>query len=214
MDSKTFTFTEGGGDITPGVSITPTDEPTPTVDPSPVKLDMDVKFQGIIGKPAGSDKMSVVVKLAGGSLNSPQVASPKVLIADGNGTFKGTVGFNATAGSGHHLLIKGPRHLQKRVCASNPTESAPGSYHCTGGAITLALGGNPLNLSGIRLLVGDLPITTQDGVVDSKDAVYIRNNLGKTDADIRAAADLNQDGIVDSQDYSLVVASLHQVDEE
>jgi hypothetical protein len=44
-------------------------------------------------------------------------------------------------------------------------------------------------------LAGDLPVNgTQDGVVDSLDTSYIRNNLGKTDPTVVSIADLNLDG--------------------
>jgi hypothetical protein len=75
---------------------------------------------------------------------------------------------------------------------------------------------NNLDFSRIYLLAGDMPVSGgQDGVVDSLDTSYIRNNLGKTDSGVLAIADLNLDGKVDTQDWSLVIAALSvRADEE
>ncbi len=176
----------------------------------PVKLNLQTRFQGITGKPRGTDKMTVKVKLAAASLGDNQPTSSATLTADDSGVFKGTAGFDVPAAPGYYLLVKGPRHVQKKICVSAPTEGTVGTYRCAAGQVTLALGDNPADLSGIRLLVGDLPLSEggQNGVIDAADISYIRQNLGKTDASVVAVGDLNQDGVVDSQDYSLIIASL------
>jgi hypothetical protein len=73
-----------------------------------------------------------------------------------------------------------------------------------------------LDFSKIYLLGGDLPVNgLQDGVVDSLDTSYIRNNLGKTDADVISIADINLDGRIDTQDWSAVIYALSvKTDEE
>ncbi len=70
-----------------------------------------------------------------------------------------------------------------------------------------------VDLSNILLLAGDIPI--QNGIVDSVDIAFIRQNLGNQDQATKARGDLNYDGIIDAQDYSLILASLaFKYDEE
>jgi hypothetical protein len=150
-----------------------------------------------------------------------QVTNAKIVrtgdfTADANGIWTGKVmvdlppSLNA-AQSRFKLLIKGPKHLQKRICDSAPKESYPGTYHCEVGNITLnPSASNDLDLSGIYLLVGDLPQQdgTQDGIVNSFDTSLILQLFGKTDQASLAQADLNLDGVINPQDYSLVIAAL------
>lgn len=132
-------------------------------------------------------------------------------IAAADGEWSGTAAFDTT-GSNYKVYAKGPKHLQKKICDATPTEIVPGTYRCSTGNIILAVGTNNLDFSGIRLLVGDLPeqgTTGQNGIVDSFDLSFIRQNLGKTDPAVLAIGDLNFDGIIDTQDFSLVIASLN-----
>jgi hypothetical protein len=112
--------------------------------------------------------------------------------------------------------VKGPKHLQKKICDAAPSETSGGTYHCGEGKINLKAGDNDLNLSGILMLVGDLPENgTQNGIIDSYDTSYVRQHLQSTKADELAIADVNYDGVIDGQDYSLVLASLSiKYDEE
>ena len=119
----------------------------------------------------------------------------------------------AVAGTGYTLYVKGPRHLQKKICVNTPTETAIGTYRCSNGIIILSATENTFDLSKIMLLVGDLP--KQDGVVDSYDTSYIRQSLGSILIKDLDTADVNRDGIVDTQDMSLVIQALNvKYDEE
>ena len=139
-----------------------------------------------------------------GFLSAPQVGT---FTSDANGIWSGAVGFNdVTPGTGYRIYVKGPKHLQKKLCEAQPVETAAGTYRCADGKITIASGQNTFDFSKVYLLVGDLP--TQNGVVDSYDTSYIKLNLGAKDAKALQTADLNLDGIVDTQDYSLVIAAL------
>ena len=128
-------------------------------------------------------------------------------VANDSGIWSGDVTFTGVLTAHKYaLLIKGPYHIQKKVCGEKPTEKDPGTYRCIRGNIALVKGNNDADLSGIIMLAGDLP--TQDGSVTAYDTSLIKNNLGKTDADTLAKADVNRDGRVDTQDYSLVIAAL------
>ncbi|MEN9328340.1 MAG: Dockerin type domain [Candidatus Parcubacteria bacterium] len=172
-------------------------------------LAMKLKFQGIIKKPDDRyNLLKVKVTVAGGP-NGREFTDSKIVDfrSDASGIWTATGGFNAPAGNNYKVYIKGPKHLQKKVCQSTPTETYGGTYRCSEvGTITLASGNNNLDFSGILQMVGDLP--DQNGIVDSYDIAYLRTGLGATDPKSVATADLNLDGIVDSQDYSLLIASL------
>ncbi len=177
-----------------------------------VTLALKLKFQGV-RQITGLIMPSVKVTLSGGGLNS-DIAKTADFTSDSNGLFSGSVIFeNVPLRGGYKVLIKGPMHVQKKVCKSTPTETSGGFYTCATGQITLTSGINNLDFSGIEFLVGDIP--EQDGVVDSYDISFIRQNLGSKEAKILAKGDVNLDGIVDSQDYSLLIASLSvKTDEE
>ena len=141
-----------------GSSITTNSTPSP----DSVNLNIKLKFQGITRNPAASDTMDVRVKLGGTQSTEYKTATFTV---DDNGVWSGSVSFNTAPGSGYIVYIKGPKHIQKKVCVNNPSESYPGSYRCAVGEITLNAGVNDLDFSRIFMLAGDLP--QQDGVVNS-----------------------------------------------
>ncbi|PIZ65644.1 hypothetical protein COY14_01950 [Candidatus Roizmanbacteria bacterium CG_4_10_14_0_2_um_filter_36_9] len=103
-------------------------------------------------------------------------------------------------------MIKGPKHLQKKICVNNPLEVIPGTYNCKKGEITLQNGEQTLDFLGIYLLAGDLPL--QNGLIDAVDIIYVKSNLGSKDPEVVSRADLNLDGIVDSQDYTMIINAL------
>lgn len=181
-----------------------------TGDPAPYLINLKLKLQGILTKPAeefNKLKMKVsVVPPNGSKFETSEVAD---FVAHESGVWSGSVKIpplTAYGGKGFKLFVKGPKHIQKRICIDTPQESFPGTYHCENGQIELQPGTNDLDFSGIYLLVGDLP--QQDGVVNSYDVSLVRNNIGSKEPAILALADLNLDGIVDTQDYSLVIAAL------
>ncbi len=246
VEYATFTVNGTGPTVTPGgptVTKAPTATPGgPTATPRPtspvvtgtsgnVKLNMKVKFQGIIAKPASDtlNKLSVKVKLLNELTNQETDYQTIEFIADDSGIWSGSGSFNVfsdgnyitnatdtdTTKSSPSLLaqytvyIKGPYHIQKKICDTIPTETAGGTYRCSKGNITLISADNDLDFSGIILLAGDLPV--QDGSVTAYDTSLIYNNLGKTDNDI---CDVNRDGRCDTQDFSLVIASLSVKNDE
>ena len=197
-----------------GATPTPTPASSctiPTGTPS-ATLNLKLKFQGIAKKPADAyNKMPVKITVAapGGVIMATSCGD---FTSGDTGIWSANVPLNldmlktASAAPGLKILVKGPKHLQKKVCGGTPTETAPGTYSCSDGNITLNTVANNLDFSGITLLSGDLP--TQDGIVDSYDISLIRNNLGKTDAATLVLCDINLDGVCNTQDYSLLIAAL------
>ncbi|MDP1615341.1 MAG: dockerin type I domain-containing protein, partial [Methylococcales bacterium] len=191
--------------------------PTPTPSDIPVTgntvLDLKLKFQGIGSKPDDSRNfMNVKFTLSGADLSTPLVKSG-TFRSDANGVWTGKVGFDLTspANKKYILYIKGPKHVQKKICDNAPSESSGGTYRCGTANMTLALGdNNKFDLSKVLLLSGDIygPDKVQDGIVNSVDISYVKNNLRKTDASVLAVCDINLDGKCDTQDYSLIISAL------
>jgi len=200
--------------------------PTPTQASGGVSLNLKLKFQGIMQPPARSNQrtMPVKIKVGGGNLTQPITVSANFSFTTNRNSdtnpyiWQGSVNLppSVSPGNNYYLLVKGPKHIQKRICTNSPSETSPGSYRCFSGQIQLQSGVNNLDFSRIYLLAGDIPVSGgQDGVVNSLDTSYIRNNLGKTDSGVLAIADLNLDGKLDTQDWSLVIAALSvRADEE
>lgn len=192
---------------------TPTPTPTGSIPVTGnVKITLKLKFQGIGGKPADArNSMNVKFTLGGADL-ATQLVKSGTFTSDANGVWTGKVGFDLTAPAGkkYTLYIKGPKHVQKKICDVAPTENAAGTYRCSNSNVTLAVGENTLDISKVLLLSGDVygPNKVQDGVVNAVDISYIKNNLGKTDAGILGICDINLDGKCDTQDYSLIISAL------
>jgi hypothetical protein len=210
----------------------PTSIPPSPPPEGPVTISLKLKFQGIMKRPADQFNNLVVKVTAFGpppivaaKLNEateesrpvpePQanICSQKVnFVADDNGVWSGTISCpNLVPGPDYKILVKGPKHIQKKICNQTPTETYPGSYRCEQekvmlNPIILKPGVNNLDFSGIYLLVGDLP--DQDGIVNSADVSQIRLCLNHGDTDCLRLTDLNLDGVVNAQDYSLVIGAL------
>lgn len=187
-------------------TVTPSTGPSVTPNSNDLNLNMKIRLQGVLRKPAAGDSIPVSVSLVNYQDGITTQTKSGTFSVDDNGIWSGSVAFTAPAATHYYLLVKGPKHLAKKICESTPRETSPGSYRCGEGKISLVKGNNALDFSNVYMLLGDLP--DQDGVVDSYDISYIRNNLGNADANVTKIGDLNYDGRVDSQDYSLVIASL------
>ena len=199
--------TGGGGGAAPAAPAQPAPAAkSPTTAPvtGNVTLNLKLKFQGITSQPASQfNSMKVKVSL------SDTVSTTGDFTADTNGIWSGKVSFtNVPIGTPLSIFVKGPKHLQKRICVANPTETKGGTFTCQNGTITLVAGDNNLNFSNIILLAGDLPDPQQDGVVDSSDISFLRQHLTSTDSNDLVIGDLNLDGVITTQDYSLAIAAL------
>ncbi len=198
-----------------------TSTPTPTPDPSTgnAKLTLQVRFQGITSIPSTTTTQTakIIIKKQETTIDEGTINFNYDTMATESavGTWIGTGYFDIPAGSGYYILIKGPKHVQKKICVNSPTEGKglEGTYSCSVGNITINKDTTTLDFSNIMLLAGDLP--GQDGVVNSYDISLVQNNLGSTDSNILAKADINLDGRINTQDYSLIIYALSiRTDEE
>lgn len=215
INSSQITVSSTGAS-TPTPTRTPTRTPTPaptrTPTPQPnatnLTLNLSLRFQGIVNQcPVNNKKIKVKVKL-GGRTNTEYKSTD---FSCNQGKWTGSLTFNATPGSGYIVYVKGEKHLQKKICDKTPQESrlGPGTYNCRSGQITLNSGTNNLNFTGIVNLYGDLPVGgEQDGVINSLDSSFIRNNLGKNDPQVLAICDGNLDNKCDTQDWSMLIMAL------
>jgi len=190
----------------------------PPLDMTKVNIALKLKLQGVrqgtFSQQYSHLKFGVAVGAVGKD-NTDFVKSD--FIHKGSGVYEGIVTFDPTQvarGSTYKLLIKGPKHIAKRFC----TPQASGNdYFCAGnaGALFLGPGIHSFDYSTVSLAPGDLPLDgQQDGVVDSSDLTFIRQNLGKKEADVLRIGDLNLDGIIDTQDFSLVINNLINNEDE
>ncbi len=174
-------------------------------------LAFKLKFQGVDGYPKGGKTVPFKVKLQGPTSTGYQSGT---LTVNNQGVWEGNVSFtNIVVGSStkYTVFVKVGKHLQKRVCASDPSETSGGTYNCSESNMPITSGTNNLDFSGILMLVGDLPSSTgeQNGVVDSYDISFVLNHLGSTVESELAIGDLNFDGVIDTQDRSLIIQSLN-----
>ncbi|NTU72963.1 hypothetical protein HGB07_02185 [Candidatus Roizmanbacteria bacterium] len=192
--------------------------PTTAIGPDMIRLIMSIRFQGVTEAPVSQFKtINVRVGLAkkGEDPTYKQVS----FAASETGIWTGNADFTAAAGTNYIVYVKGPKHLQKKICDALPTEDStkPGTYHCLNNAITLKQGDNNLNFSGIALLAGDLPdqSNTQQGLIDSTTLTRITTYFGKKDAASLNVADVDMNGRINTQDYVYVLRALSiKYDEE
>ncbi|MBP9690783.1 hypothetical protein KBD81_01745 [Candidatus Woesebacteria bacterium] len=164
-------------------------------------------FQGIIDTPRGPTKRIIAaVKISGSSGGSQTFSIP--FEAQAGGVWQATQQVKGISNlEKFTITLKGSKHLSKTICSARPVETVGGTYQCNGEeGFEIVTGDNQIDLTNIVLLAGDLP--KQNGVVDSADIVYIRENFGNTNSDVLSRGDLNMDGIVDTQDYAMVLAAL------
>lgn len=177
-----------------------------------VTLNIKLKFQGITtgGKPA----MDVKVNLAGIGFTAP-ISGVVTFTQDGQqpSIWNGRVTTITPTGVNYpyRVFIKGPKHVQKKICEIQPSAESlgtEGTYSCGDGKIILNQGENTLDFSGVYQIVGDVP--PQDGVVNARDLAVIRNNLNSSDQ----SCDVNLDGQCNAQDYALVIFGLSSKPDE
>ncbi|MCA9371783.1 hypothetical protein KC726_02690 [Candidatus Woesebacteria bacterium] len=217
--TKTPTPTNAGPTPTktPGPTKTPTPS-GPTISPQPtqqitppqdehVAVTYKLHLQGISKTPKRTSEVAVQITLLDDQNNTIETRTENFIFQD-NGVWTASVDYTSLdlAGQTVSILLKPGFHLQRHICDNTPRENLPGSYQCSTPAIILNAGGNTIDTSGVEMLAGDLP--PQDGLINSQDLVYVRNNLGSTSPEVIAKADVNFDGIVDAQDYGLILYAL------
>ena len=125
---------------------------------------------------------------------------------------------NFNPGTGRAILVKGPKHIQKKFCVHNPIEQAEEGlpYNCVGkkGRIALTPGTDTIDFSNVLLQAGDLPGSNgQDGVVNAHDVSLvlnmIRNGKSTLPADLMVA-DMDLNGVVNAKDRSYIIETLEE----
>ncbi len=189
-------------------SLTPPTTPPITSPAGNTTLNFKLKFQGITTGNIADAYKTMAVKIILKTRDEAVATRSANFSVDVNGIWSGTTNVDLTSGAGsvYSILIKGPMHIQRKICTNMPKETSPGTYSCGVGTISLSEGENNLDFSGIMMMAGDLPLPQtggQDGIADAVDIGYIINNLGKTDDATVAIADLNRNGGVDAADFSI-----------
>lgn len=169
------------------------------------KVNYRIKFQGITGQPKNAN--SINTKLAIYQTNGKQIDTRSVTFTpQADGTWVADTEYKNIPNIDYYVTIKGPKHLQKKICEINPKETISGTYRCKDGKIKFKEGNNTFDFSQIYMLAGDIPL--QNGIIDAVDIIYIRSNFGSQSAEVVTRGDLNYDGIVDSQDYTIILNAL------
>lgn len=169
-----------------------------------VALTLKIRMQGIESKPKSTEAQ--LVRIGVGGVDLPEIIYKRVLFTPSdNGIWEGKALFDVPAGSSYKVLVKGPRHLQKKYCDNSPTEAEPGQYICPQEQIELKKGENLLDFSKVMQLAGDV---NQDGVVNSQDILSIRNNIGSYNIDNLIVGDMNNDGVINAVDDTLIIYTL------
>lgn len=196
---------------TPTHTPTPTQTPTPTPTPTPsfvnMRVNLRLKFQGIRRRPSDNlNNLLVKITFKNEKKSINETVEKNFRTNDQLIWFSDPIEVNLPPDNNYALLIKGPKHLQKKICHNNPQEESGGKYLCRNFQIQLDQGDNFLDFSPITLFAGDLP--NQDNILNSYDLSLVRNNLGKNDQETLSKADINLDGVVDSQDFSLLLSAM------
>lgn len=199
------------------VQILPTVRSIAQVNPIPTSaiisqntLTILLRFQGISTKPKRTSILPIMVTVTGGQLVAPFTQTVQ-FTADTQGIWKGTMSSSSIPqGSGYALSVQGPYYLKKKICHQSPREQKSGSYSCTDGQISIMSGSHTIDASSITLLTGDLPSAdgAQDGVINSRDAVFVRSNLLSQDQKIRDKADIDFNNEINVIDYALVLKAI------
>ena len=194
---------------------TETPEPEPTDRPEPtsgkLQLTIRLRFQGVNYDNATIDALPVKVGLMS-RFSQARFKTP-VFYLNTDGTWTGFVEYDTLDEDGYCLLIKGPYHIQRKVCHSRPTEQDPGSYRPGDNYMALESGNTQLDFSNITMFVGDLG--DQDGVVNSIDIGACKYFYDRDDEAALTIADSNLDGVVNTLDCDLIFLALkYKYDEE
>lgn len=178
---------------------------SPTLPEGNTNIDLKIRFQGINKKPKTPLFLLVNISLVDDKGKRQSGIFP--FSSDENGIWVGKVIFNLPkTKSKYYFLIKGPKHLQKKICDEKPMEKDEGYYYCEEPKIELSSGNYSFDFSKITLLAGDLP--KQDGIVNALDLAQVRQYLSLTSLNDVLVGDVNYDGIINTQDYSMILYTL------
>ncbi len=173
----------------------------------PVLVELKLKFQGITKKPKDElNRMKVKVSLTNDAIKTP-IVSTGDFTSDDSGIWSGRVFFTSVPYGDYYILVKGPKHVQRKICTATPSESYSGGYKCNlGEFITINQEIYSFDFTGIYMLPGDTP--NQDGIVNSYDFSNIINKLNKLDYGSIETSDMNLDGVINALDYGIITQAL------
>lgn len=212
--------------------------PTATKGPSLGILKFRIKFQGValnnivsVANTTQQVRVFVIKQIAdpqtnlgvqtisSTQFNNVVVRTTGDVDANGIAIWEGQVELDGvTADTQYSILIKGPRHLQRKFCENQPTEQAEEGlpYRCLGsGKISLQAGINQFDFSGVLLQAGDLPTTNglQDGIINLHDVSVVlnmvRSGISTNPADL-LVADMDLNGVVNAKDRSYLIETLEE----
>lgn len=223
---------------TPRPTVTQRPTPTPTVPKQAVGiLKFRIKFQGVelanivdIANTTQKVRVVVVKQIVDQTSKAVQTISSTafkdVVVrttgeTDQNGIalWEGQVEvYDFLVGNEYSLLIKGPKHLQKKFCQNNPQEQPEQGlpYHCVEkGKLTIKEGINTYDFSGVLLQAGDLPTTEglQDSIINLHDVSALLNMIRdgiNTAPENLIIADIDLNGVINTKDRSYLIETLEE----
>ncbi len=175
-----------------------------------VRLSLKLRLQGITQKPRAREKLPIQIRVWRNSMKNecqPDYCKNTEFRVDDKGIFSGNVEFNVNPADDYILFIKGPKHLQRKICDLNQNTDQGAVDNCSLGKIRLRRGDNVFDLTYAIIMAGDVP--PQDDKVDAYDLGVVRNCLGKTEKECLTKADFNEDGVVDTADFALASYTLY-----
>lgn len=212
--TSTSTGTTSSSTITPtpGTGVSNAAAPAESlnaVNGTTITFNMSLMFHGITKKPVDTlNKMKVKVILVDPRATTSKRSAMAYgdFVANNSGVWTGSITFtNVLLGDGYYLLVKGPKHLQKRICSPSDVVADIDGAGCNG-TFALTQTSMTIDLSKNSLAVGDLP--TQDSVANVKDLGVVKTAFGKVDWSSLNSYDLNLDGFINSLDYSLIIQTM------
>ncbi len=175
-----------------------------------VILNLRIRFFSNANTNTAYRTIPIRVIIAGGGMSSP-IGQVVNFTNAGNNLWTGRVGFQTNSNTNYSIYIKGPKHLQVKICDSSPRDNVNnndilGIYKCGNvGQVLLRQGENNYDFTGIYMLPGDI---NQDGVLNNIDYGLLDScfnwNIGADPNGQCSQADLNFDGAVNLMDKGLL----------
>jgi len=223
---------------TPRPTVTKIPTPTPTVPKQTVGiLKFKVKFQGVelaniadianttqkvrvvVVKQVVDQTSKVVQTISSTGFTDVVVRTTGETDQNGIALWEGQVEiYDFLVGNEYSLLIKGPKHLQKKFCQNNPQEQLEQGlpYRCVEkGKLTIKEGINTFDFSGVLLQAGDLPTNQglQDGIINLHDVSALLNTITdgiNTVPENLIIADIDLNGVINVKDRSYLIETLEE----
>ncbi|MFS8158989.1 MAG: dockerin type I domain-containing protein, partial [Candidatus Roizmanbacteria bacterium] len=186
------------------------------LDPGSTAVQADMNFilrlHGITEKPGAPRPLNFQIGIAGGPDDMETATKVVTFVSDDQGLFKGSTSFALHPGEKYRTYVKGPQHRKTKVCDNLPQEGTAevdkGTYQCDKGKMNIVAGTNTFDFSNIIMAAGDLPDPAQDGTINSMDLIACKKRFNSKAPEDLLVCDMKQNGQVDVLDYSLIIQSL------